>query len=152
MCVSTPVPTPLLKHQFIYTSIRQFGFLCRVLLILSTHSPLHSSTSSRSRGSRRGNSSSLPPPLRDCSIQFLSCHPVAGQFLVRQQVLGLYKSILRAVRHIPDPADRQYMARWAREEFKRNRGETQEITIRMMITQGQKQLQELERALHLAKS
>uniref|UniRef100_A0A8C5LN62 LYR motif-containing protein 2 n=1 Tax=Leptobrachium leishanense TaxID=445787 RepID=A0A8C5LN62_9ANUR len=74
------------------------------------------------------------------------------QFLVRQQVLGLYRSILRAVHHIPDPADRQYMARWAREEFKRNKGESQEITIRMMITQGQKQLQELERALHLAMS
>ncbi|KAM4809242.1 LYR motif-containing protein 2 [Rhinophrynus dorsalis] len=74
------------------------------------------------------------------------------QFLVRQQVLGLYRKILRAVRQIPDAADRRYMAEWAQEEFKRNKGATDELTIRMMIMQGQKQLQELERALQLAKS
>ncbi|KAE8628694.1 hypothetical protein XENTR_v10000177 [Xenopus tropicalis] len=74
------------------------------------------------------------------------------QFLVRQQVLGLYRKILRSVRQIPDAADQRYMQEWAREEFRRNKGATEEIAIRMMITHGQRQLQELERALHLAKS
>ncbi|OCT99090.1 LYR motif-containing protein 2 isoform X2 [Xenopus laevis] len=74
------------------------------------------------------------------------------QFLVRQQVLGLYRRILRAVRQIPDVADQRYMQEWAREEFRRNKGASEEIAIRMMITQGQRQLQELERALQLAKS
>ncbi|KAM8939018.1 LYR motif-containing protein 2 [Pelodytes ibericus] len=74
------------------------------------------------------------------------------QFMVRQQVLGLYRKILRAVRQIPDTADRHYMKEWATEEFKRNKGETEEVTIRMMITQGQRQLQTLENSLQLAKS
>ncbi|KAM4706732.1 LYR motif-containing protein 2 [Discoglossus pictus] len=74
------------------------------------------------------------------------------QFMLRQQVLGLYRKICRAIRQIPDAADRGYMAEWAREEFKKNKGATEEVTIRMMVTQGQRQLQELERALQLAKS
>ncbi|CAN2391550.1 Belongs to the complex I LYR family [Pristimantis euphronides] len=74
------------------------------------------------------------------------------QFLVRRQVLGLYRRILRAVRQIPDPADRSYMRDWARGEFKKNKAASDEITVRMMITQGERQAQDLERALQLAKS
>ncbi|XP_063781510.1 LYR motif-containing protein 2 [Pseudophryne corroboree] len=74
------------------------------------------------------------------------------QFLLRQQVLGLYRRILRAVRQIPDPADRKYMEDWARGEFKRNKTATDEATVRMMITQGQRQVQGLETSLQLAKS
>ncbi|XP_041442818.1 uncharacterized protein lyrm2.L isoform X1 [Xenopus laevis] len=48
------------------------------------------------------------------------------QFLVRQQVLGLYRRILRAVRQIPDVADQRYMQEWAREEFRRNKGASEE--------------------------
>ncbi|XP_068122310.1 LYR motif-containing protein 2-like isoform X1 [Hyperolius riggenbachi] len=70
----------------------------------------------------------------------------------RQQVLGLYRRILRAVRQIPDPADRSYMKDWARGEFRQNQSTTDETTIRMMIMQGQQQVKELERALQLAKS
>ncbi|XP_071982566.1 LYR motif-containing protein 2 [Engystomops pustulosus] len=74
------------------------------------------------------------------------------QFLVRQQVLGLYRRILRAVRQIPDPGDRTYMRDWARGEFRRNKETSDEITIRMMVSQGERQVQEMERALQLAKS
>ncbi|KAG9463671.1 LYR motif-containing protein 2 [Eleutherodactylus coqui] len=74
------------------------------------------------------------------------------QFLVRQRVLGLYRRILRAVRQIPEPADRTYMRDWAREEFRRNKATSDEIAVQMMITQGERQVQELERALQLAKS
>ncbi|XP_075704693.1 LYR motif-containing protein 2 [Rhinoderma darwinii] len=74
------------------------------------------------------------------------------QFLVRRQVLGLYRRILRAVRQIPDRADRGYMKDWATGEFKRNKATADEITVRMMISQGERQVQELERALQLAKS
>ncbi|XP_075035970.1 LYR motif-containing protein 2 isoform X2 [Mixophyes fleayi] len=74
------------------------------------------------------------------------------QFLLRQQVLGLYRRMLRAVRQIPDPADRRYMEDWVRGEFKRNKEATDEVTVRMMITQGQRQVQGLEISLQLAKS
>ncbi|KAM6324584.1 LYR motif-containing protein 2 [Aegotheles albertisi] len=74
------------------------------------------------------------------------------QFLRRQQVLQLYRSILRAVRQVPAEADRRYLKDWAREEFRRNKDATEEDAIRMMITQGNMQLQELQRTLKLAKS
>ncbi|XP_030046784.1 LYR motif-containing protein 2 [Microcaecilia unicolor] len=74
------------------------------------------------------------------------------QFLHRQQVLGLYRRILRAARQIPNEGDRQYVMKWAEEEFKKNKGATEEVVIRMMITQGNLQLRELERSLQLAKS
>ncbi|GAB0186264.1 LYR motif-containing protein 2 [Grus americana] len=74
------------------------------------------------------------------------------QFLRRQQVLQLYRKILRAVRDVPAEADRRYLKDWAREEFKRNKDATEEDAIRMMITQGNMQLQELQRTLKLAKS
>ncbi|KAM4680088.1 LYR motif-containing protein 2 [Amazona ochrocephala] len=74
------------------------------------------------------------------------------QFLRRQQVLQLYRKILRAVREVPAEADRRYLKDWAREEFRRNKDATDEDAIRMMITQGNMQLQELQRTLKLAKS
>ncbi|XP_073514036.1 LYR motif-containing protein 2 [Phyllobates terribilis] len=78
--------------------------------------------------------------------------PTLRQFLVRQRVLGLYRRILRTVRRIPDPADRNYVREWARREFRGNKTTNDGITIRMMISQGERQLQELEWALKLAKS
>lgn len=74
------------------------------------------------------------------------------QFMRRQQVLLLYRKILRAIRQVPSDSDRKYLQDWAREEFKRNKSATEEDTIRMMITQGNMQLKELERTLALAKS
>ncbi|NXC43352.1 LYRM2 protein, partial [Penelope pileata] len=74
------------------------------------------------------------------------------QFLRRQQVLQLYRKVLRALRDVPTEADRQQLKEWAREEFRRNKDATEEDAIRMMITQGKMQLRELQRALKLAKS
>ncbi|NXU31175.1 LYRM2 protein, partial [Thalassarche chlororhynchos] len=75
-----------------------------------------------------------------------------SQFLRRQQVLRLYRKILRAIREVPAEADRHYLKDWTREEFRRNKDATEEDAIRMMITQGNMQLQELQRTLKLAKS
>lgn len=74
------------------------------------------------------------------------------QFLRRQQVLQLYRRILRALRDVPAEADRRHLQQWAREEFRRNKDATEEDAIRMMITQGNMQLRELQKALKLAKS
>lgn len=74
------------------------------------------------------------------------------QFMRRQQVLLLYRKILRAIKQIPSDSDRKYLQDWAREEFKRNKSATEEDAIRMMITQDNMQLKELERTLALAKS
>lgn len=67
-------------------------------------------------------------------------------------MLQLYRRILRALRDVPAEADRHHLQQWAREEFRRNKDATEEDAIRMMITQGQMQLRELQKALKLAKS
>ncbi|XP_049628259.1 LYR motif-containing protein 2 [Suncus etruscus] len=74
------------------------------------------------------------------------------QFMRRQQVLLLYRRILQAIRKVPNDSDRRYLRDWAKEEFKRNKNATEEDMIRMMITQGNLQLKELEKTLALAKS
>ncbi|KAF7475614.1 LYR motif-containing protein 2 [Marmota monax] len=74
------------------------------------------------------------------------------QFMRRQQVLMLYRRILRAIQQVSNDSDRKYLKDWAREEFKRNKSATEEDAIQMMITQGTMQLKELEKTLALAKS
>ncbi|XP_061669244.1 LYR motif-containing protein 2 isoform X2 [Syngnathoides biaculeatus] len=46
------------------------------------------------------------------------------QFLQRQNILGIYRNMLRTIRYVPDAADRKYLRDWAREEFKRNKHAT----------------------------
>nr|XP_012606375.1 LYR motif-containing protein 2 isoform X1 [Microcebus murinus] len=87
------------------------------------------------------------------SLQLLEDQqPFFCLFMRRQQVLLLYRRILQAIRQVPNDSDRKYLKDWAREEFKRNKSATEEDTIRMMITQGNMQLKELEKTLALAKS
>ncbi|XP_066532722.1 LYR motif-containing protein 2 [Hoplias malabaricus] len=74
------------------------------------------------------------------------------QFLQRQRILGLYRSMLRTIRQVPDEADRKYLRDWAREEFRRNKEATNQDAIRMMITQAKNHLEELRRSLALAQS
>ncbi|XP_069929884.1 LYR motif-containing protein 2 isoform X1 [Oryctolagus cuniculus] len=99
--------------------------------------------------------SRLPPAtltLKQVAAVLSSLLDHLSAFLRRQQVLLLYRRILRAIRQVPDDSDRRYLKDWARGEFKRNKSATQEDTIRMMITQGNMQLKELEKTLALAKS
>ncbi|KAJ8275048.1 hypothetical protein COCON_G00096730 [Conger conger] len=74
------------------------------------------------------------------------------QFLQRQKVLGLYRSMLRTIRQVPNEQDRKYLRDWAREEFKRNKGATEQDAIRMMVTQANMHLQDLQKSLALARS
>ncbi|XP_071755394.2 LYR motif-containing protein 2 [Centroberyx gerrardi] len=74
------------------------------------------------------------------------------QFLQRQRVLGIYRNMLRAIRQVPEEGDRKYLRDWARDEFKRNKNATDQDAIRMMITQANNHLEELQKSLALAKS
>ncbi|XP_041660934.1 LYR motif-containing protein 2 [Cheilinus undulatus] len=74
------------------------------------------------------------------------------QFLQRQKILGIYRNMLRTIRQVPDEADRKYLRDWAREEFKRNKNATNPDAIRMMITQANNHLEELQKSLALARS
>ncbi|KAJ8008931.1 hypothetical protein DPEC_G00083540 [Dallia pectoralis] len=72
------------------------------------------------------------------------------QFLQRQKVLGLYRNMLRSIRLVPDQGDRIYLRDWARDEFKQNKNATNQDAIRMMITQANMHLDELQSSLALA--
>ncbi|XP_023144519.1 LYR motif-containing protein 2 [Amphiprion ocellaris] len=74
------------------------------------------------------------------------------QFLQRQKVLGIYRNMLKTIRQVPDEADRKYLRDWARGEFKRNKNATEQDAIRMMITQANNHLEELQKSLALARS
>ncbi|KAI7800089.1 LYR motif-containing protein 2 [Triplophysa rosa] len=72
------------------------------------------------------------------------------QFLQRQRVLGMYRDLLRSIRKVPNESDRRYLRDWAREEFKRNKSETDQDVVRMMITQAHNHLEGLRKSLALA--
>lgn len=50
-----------------------------------------------------------------------------AKFLHRQNVLGIYRNMLRTIRRVPDEADRKFLRDWAREEFHRNKNVTHEV-------------------------
>lgn len=59
--------------------------------------------------------------------------------------------MLRSVRQIPDEGYRIQMKDWVRSDFKTNAYQTDELTIKMLITQGERSLKELENTINLAK-
>ncbi|XP_032876757.1 LYR motif-containing protein 2 isoform X1 [Amblyraja radiata] len=73
------------------------------------------------------------------------------EFMLRKKVLSLYRKILKTINQIPNDGDKQHLKNWARQEFKQNKNATNQDTIRMMLTHGNMQLQELEKMLQFAK-
>lgn len=73
------------------------------------------------------------------------------EFLNRQRVLSLYHEILRTIYKIQDGNDRKYMLAWAREEFDKNKSETDPETITQMIMRGKLTLREMSAAINLSK-
>lgn len=73
------------------------------------------------------------------------------QFLNRQKVLTLYRKIIRSIYDIDNSDDRRYMLSWAREEFKRNKGEINSDSIALQITRGERTHKELTSAVKLSK-
>ncbi|XP_061560007.1 LYR motif-containing protein 2 isoform X2 [Phycodurus eques] len=55
------------------------------------------------------------------------------RFLQRQNVLGIYRNMLRTIRYVPDETDRKYLRDWAREEFKRNKNATDQVLSRVPL-------------------
>lgn len=73
------------------------------------------------------------------------------QFLLRSEVLSLYKTFLRTAREIPDETSRKEMIDWIRKDFKQNKHLTDETSIKMMIQYGQRSLKEVESSVALVK-
>ncbi|XP_057341015.1 LYR motif-containing protein 2 [Microplitis mediator] len=73
------------------------------------------------------------------------------QFLVRQQVITLYRNILRTIKKIPTKEDQSYFLEWARSEFKANKNITDEFAIKSLIIHGENSMKELEKNLNYSK-
>ncbi|XP_046560427.1 LYR motif-containing protein 2-like [Haliotis rubra] len=73
------------------------------------------------------------------------------QFMLRSEVLKLYRDIMRAIRQVSDADHRRELTEWVRHDFKQNKHHQDEETIKMMLMKGRMSLKELESAIHLAR-
>lgn len=72
------------------------------------------------------------------------------QFMLRQEVLKLYKDIYRTINNIPDESSRKEMKKWLSDDFRKNKDLKDEIAIKMSINVGMRSLKELQNSLELS--
>ena len=72
------------------------------------------------------------------------------QFMLRQEVLKLYKDIYRTINNIPDESGRKEMKKWLSDDFRKNKDLKDEIAIKMSIQVGMRSLKELQNSLELS--
>lgn len=65
------------------------------------------------------------------------------QFMVRKDVLKLYKDIISTLKRIPNETDRKQMIQWTRDDFRKHKHHSDEHVIKMMLTKGRMTLDEL---------
>ncbi|CAG2057658.1 unnamed protein product [Timema podura] len=74
------------------------------------------------------------------------------QFMVRQQVLKLYRDIIRTLRDVNDETSKREILEWARTDFQKNKHHTDEFVIKALIYHGERQLQQLQLNLSLSRA
>ena len=76
------------------------------------------------------------------------------QFMLRQEVLKLYRTLFRTLRQLPDKSQQLETAAWVREDFKANKNidVSQEDRIKALVYQGQKMLNELKNNVEFSKA
>ncbi|XP_047530995.1 LYR motif-containing protein 2 [Vanessa atalanta] len=74
------------------------------------------------------------------------------QFLLRQEVLKLYRDIFRTIRKVSDENTRLELKEWARSDFKNNKHHNDETTIKSLLYYGRKSLKDLQKSLALSDS
>lgn len=70
--------------------------------------------------------------------------------MLRQEVLKLYRDVFRTIRQVPDESSRQELRLWARHDFRSSPQVTDELTIKMKLQQGRRNLNELRTSLALS--
>lgn len=75
------------------------------------------------------------------------------QFMVRQQVLKLYRDFFRTARELPE-GQREDIIEWVRSDFKSNKSVpvTDEEQIKALVINGEKMLRELKQSVDLSKA
>lgn len=76
------------------------------------------------------------------------------QFLLRQQVLKLYREFFRTTAKISDASHRRDLRDWVRADFKNNKSvdPNDEEKIKALMFNGEKFLKELKQSVDLAKA
>ncbi|EDR15669.1 uncharacterized protein LACBIDRAFT_300818 [Laccaria bicolor S238N-H82] len=69
--------------------------------------------------------------------------PTLKHFILKQQVLNLYRCILRASRSLPDPVTRRETVAWVRSEFERNRHLTDVLLIQDKLTLARREMRQI---------
>ncbi|XP_033254687.1 LYR motif-containing protein 2-like [Drosophila miranda] len=72
------------------------------------------------------------------------------QFMLRQEVLKLYREIFRTIRQVPDKHSQAELRAWARHDFQTNRSQSDEVAIKMLMQHGPRSLTELKTSLQLS--
>lgn len=72
------------------------------------------------------------------------------QFMLRQQVLKLYRDLHRTIRKIPDKSSQKELQAWLRDDFAKNKMQSEEIQIKMSLQVGLRSLKELRNSLELS--
>lgn len=70
--------------------------------------------------------------------------------MLRQEVLKLYREIFRTIKLVPDVNSQQELRMWARQDFRANKQQTDEVAIKMLIQYGRRSLTELQTSLSLS--
>ncbi|KFB50278.1 AGAP011816-PA-like protein [Anopheles sinensis] len=72
------------------------------------------------------------------------------RFMLRQEVLKLYRTIFRTIRQVPDESSRHELREWARHDFRSNMNQTDELAIKMLLQHGNRNLKQLQTSLELS--
>ncbi|CAG5129589.1 unnamed protein product [Candidula unifasciata] len=74
-------------------------------------------------------------------------HMTLRQFMLRSEVLRLYREMLRLTYRVADVDQRKHLQQWIRRDFELNKHHTDEEVIRMMLSKGKLSLRELEQTV-----
>lgn len=70
--------------------------------------------------------------------------------MLRQEVLKLFKDLYRTINKVPDESSRKDLKAWLRDDFRKNKAQTDEIAIKMSMQIGLRSLKELKNSLELS--
>ena len=77
------------------------------------------------------------------------------EFMLRQEVIKLYRNFFRTIKQLPDPVQRKEVADWVRSDFKtyaKSSSLKDEDHVKSLLFQGSKTLNELKQSVDFSKA
>ncbi|KAF7990661.1 hypothetical protein HCN44_000466 [Aphidius gifuensis] len=73
------------------------------------------------------------------------------EFMLRKEVLQLYRNILRTIKQVSSQQDREYLHDWVKSDFNNNKHIKDELMIKSLIIHGENSMNELKKNINLSK-